>query len=179
MTNAIRNLKILLLAACIEVVMACEATSLGADIASPISTGAVKKVTVIADTALGEPARYGIQKLEAALRDKGVEVSEGDDQISGSDLVLLAGLGAGTGAAATALTEMKVPAPVGAESLVIRTQARYHEKSAIVLAGSDDVGLMYAALDLADRVGWAAKGTNLFQFAQDVAENPISKSAVS
>ena len=53
----------------------------------------VNKVAVIADTALGEPARYGLRKLEAALRAKAIEVSEGEDQVSGSDLVLLVGLG--------------------------------------------------------------------------------------
>ena len=34
---------------------------------------------------------------------------------------------------------------------------------------------MYAALDLADRVGWTQNGGNPFQFARDVAEKPYLK----
>ena len=34
---------------------------------------------------------------------------------------------------------------------------------------------MYAALDLADRVGWSAGGGNPFQFARDVDERPYLK----
>ena len=106
---------------------------------------------------------------------KSIVVSEREDQFSGSDLVLLVGRGDGRGAVATALAEMNVPAPGGAESLAIRTGAQFHEKPAIILAGSDDTGLMYAALDLADRVGWTATGGDPFQFAQDVDEKPYLK----
>ncbi len=143
------------------------ATVLAGEVAGPI-----KKVVVITDAALGQPARHGVQKLEEALRAKEVEVSEGESQLSGADLVLLVGLGDGRGAAAAALAEMKAPSPRGAEALTVRTAARYREKPAIVLAGSDDTGLMYAALDLADRVGWAGKDANPFQFARDAAEKP-------
>ena len=143
--------------------------------AAPVFTGQVNKAVVIADHALAEPARYGVQRLEAALRGRGVSVSDGEGQVSGADIVLLIGLGVGRGAAATALAELKVPAPSGAEALTIRTSARYQEKPAIVLTGSDGPGLMYAALDLADRVGWAANGAIPFEFARDVTEQPYLK----
>jgi hypothetical protein len=171
-------LKFFILPACVAAVMAMEATSLAADAARPQAAsvlGTIKKVAVIADAELDESARYGIRKLEAVLRAKGVTVTEGEGHVSGSDFVLLAGLGSGRGAAANALAGMNVAAPSGAEALTIRTRAQFHEKPAIVVAGSDGSGLMYAALDLADRVGWTTNGTNPFQFAQDATESPYLK----
>jgi len=136
---------------------------------------AVKKVTVIADATMDAPARHGIRKLEEALRAKGVAVSEGGGQLDGSDFVVLAGLGASGGPAAIALGEMKAPVPGGAEALTIRKGARYQGKPAILLAGADGTGLMYAALDVADRVAWTPGGGNPFQFARDATEKPSLK----
>ena len=142
--------------------------------APPVSTdpSAIKRITVITDAALGEPGRFGVRKLEEALRTKGLTVVEGDSQAAAVDFVLLAGLGTGNGAAATALAAAKAPVPGGAAALTVRTGRSYRGQPALILAGSDDTGLMYAALDLADRVGWAAAGANPFQFVQDATEQP-------
>lgn len=179
MAYPLRTFKLFVLPAVIATGMAVEAIGVVVGAASPqkapVPAGAVKKVAVIADAALDEPARHGVRKLEEALRAKGVAVSEGEGQLSGSDLVLLVGLGTGSGPAAAALAEMKVPAPRGVEALTIRIGARYQGKPAIVLTGSDGAGLMYAALDLADRVGWTRNGTNPFQFARDATEKPYLK----
>jgi hypothetical protein len=156
----------------ILVSMAFEATGFAV---SPPMAASIKKVAVIVDAMLGEPARLGVLKLEDALRARDVVVAEGEDGLSESDLLLLVGLGDGRGAAATALAEMKVPAPSGTESLTVRATARYREKPAIIVAGADDTGLMYAALDLAERVSWTATGGNPFQFAQDLDEKPYLK----
>ena len=51
---------------------------------------------------------------------KAIEVSEGEDQVNKSDLVLLFGLANRRGAAAAALEEMKTPAPSGPEALTVR-----------------------------------------------------------
>jgi hypothetical protein len=136
---------------------------------------AVKKVAVIADATMDAPARWGIQKLEEALRAKGIGVSEGADQLNGADLVLLVGLSAGRGPAAMVLAETKTSPPEGAEALTVRIGAKYRGKPAIVLVGSDGTGLMYAALDLADRVGWSQSADNPFQFARNAAEKPFLK----
>src|SRR5579862_7098415 len=60
----------------------------------------VRNVTVITDSRLDAPARYGIGKLIDALHTKGIAVSQGRDNLRGSGLVILAGLGAGSGPAA-------------------------------------------------------------------------------
>ena len=142
---------------------------------SPRKAPTVRAVAVIADSTLDAPGHYGITKLEEALRAKGVKVTEGSGALAGSDFAIVAGLGAGSGEAAHALQEIKAPAPAGAEALAIRTGAKYKGKPALILAGADANGLMYAALDLADRVGWAKTASNPFEFARNVNETPVMK----
>jgi len=178
MADTLRAGKLFVLPALVGAALLVEATlavHAAGPQAAPAPPAAVRRITLIADSGLDAPARYGIQKLEAALRANGVAVSEDASQLSASDLVLLAGLAGGRGAAATTLAGMKSPAPSGPEALTILTRARYRNKPAVVLAGGDGAGLMYAALDLADRVGWAAKGASPFQFARDASETPYLK----
>jgi hypothetical protein len=40
----------------------------------------------------------------------------------------------------------------------------------LILCGADDRGLMYAALDTADRVGWSTNSSDLFREVRDVQE---------
>ena len=49
-----------------------------------------------------------------------------------------------------------------------------------MLCGADSRGLMYAALDTADRVQWAAKSANPFEYIRDTSEKPyLAHRAVS
>ena len=136
---------------------------------------AVRTVTVITDPAMNAPARHGIDRLEAALRDKSITVSEDQAQLASSDVVVVAGVVSAKGPAATLLTGLSVPAPAGAESLVIRKGARFRGKPAVVLAAGDGTGLMYAALDTADRVAWAAQSADPFEYVKDASEQPFLK----
>jgi len=145
-----RTLTLFVLPACVAAVTAIDAACFAAS-PQTIPPAAIKRVAVIVDAGLGKPARYGVGKLEDALRARDVVVSEAEDQVGASDLVLLTGLANAHGAAAAALAELKAAASNGAEALCVRTDGPYQGKPAIVVAGSDDVGLMYAALDLADR----------------------------
>ena len=133
---------------------------------------AVRTVVVLTDPALTTPARHGVDALEGALRAKHVIVSEDATQIARADVVVLAGLTAGTGPAARALRAMNAQAPSSAESLTIRSGVRYDARPAVVLAGGDGVGLMYAALDTADRIGWATDA-DPFVLVRDMTEQPF------
>src|SRR5271165_3495058 len=97
--NALRFLKLLAPRPCLAAVMAIQMSGLAAEKTnSPAATATavtIKKVAVIADGGLGDPVRYGIEKLKAALRAKGITVSEGQDHSSQADFILLAGLGSG------------------------------------------------------------------------------------
>ena len=174
------SLKRILIPVIVATVLAIDFTNLvvkgaSSQATSPAPLTEVRKVAVIADSTLDAPARYGLQKLVDALRAKGIAVDEGGNQLSGSDLAILAGLGAGPGAAAAALAETKTPPPTGEEALSIRVGARYKGKPALILAGSDGRGLMYAALDLADRVASSNNAGNPLRLARNAAEKPFLK----
>ncbi|MFB3778425.1 MAG: hypothetical protein ACE141_12480 [Bryobacteraceae bacterium] len=166
----------LLLAAGLAIKAASEALS-DASAQPSVSkpAGAVRRVAVITDITLDAAGRYGIRKFTEALRSKGIAVSEGDGQLESSDFVVLAGLGLGQGPAAEALRAAKAPVPGDAEALTVRKSASYRGMPAIVLAGADGTGLMYAALDVADRVAWTPGGGDPFRFVRDASEAPYLK----
>ena len=56
----------------------------------------------------------------------------------------------------------------------------YNGKPAVILCGADSRGLMYAALDTADRVSGPAKSANPFEHIRDTIEKPyLAHRAVS
>lgn len=104
-------------------------------------------VAFAAGDELGTPAKNGLAKLEMALK----------AHPNGAQVKVMAGLCLGGGAA---------------ESLsVSRTTAE--GKPAVALCGSDSRGLMYAALDTAARVGWAADRPDPLAFVRNVRETPF------
>jgi hypothetical protein len=141
----------------------------------PPCFGKISKVAIVADQTRDAPSRYGVRKLEEALRSRAIEVSESADAIDTDDCVLLAGLVGSHGPAADILTKMKVPLPGEPESLAIRTNGSYRNKPAIVLLGFDGPGLMYAALDIAGRIAWTGKDQNPFLYVRNASEKPFLK----
>src|SRR5450759_4187821 len=122
---------------------------------------AARQVALVTDGELAPAARHGLAKLQEALRAKGFDITA---SVAQADYVILAG----TGASAT-LQEFQAPVPAGRESLTI-WRGRYRNKPAIALRGSDARGLMYAALDTADRVGWSSGDP--FQYVRNTTEKP-------
>jgi hypothetical protein len=117
---------------------------------------AAPRVAVVAEGALSPPARHGLAKMEQALRAKGFEVV--DSTAAGAaqaDFVVLAGLRPSE----------------GAEGLAIRRD-KFQGKPAVMLYGGDGRGLMYAALDTADRISWTSGASDPFQFVRDASEKP-------
>ena len=129
-------------------------------------------VSVVADSRLGPPAAHGLEKLLRALHDNGIacEQAASVDKAGGRFLVF-AGLAAGDGPAARLLKSEKVPLPEGPEALVIR-KTQWHGKPVWVIAGADDRGLMYAELDVADRIGWAEDRESPLSEVRDTVEKP-------
>jgi hypothetical protein len=125
-------------------------------------------VEIVTDGRLGPAATHGMEKMRLALRDKGVA-----DEMSAAQgkTLVIAGIAAGNGMVARLLKSEKIPIPEGPEALVIR-KIQYHGKPAWVLAGADDRGLMYAELDVADRICWADdRGAPLSEL-RETAEKP-------
>src|SRR5215471_19933308 len=105
-----------------------------------------RQVALITDGELASPARHGIDKLRDALRAKGFDVTANEAQV---DYVILAGIGP-----SVALRTFQAPTPAGRETFTI-AKGTWQNKPAVILRGGDARGLMYAALDTADRVSWS------------------------
>src|ERR1035438_6176570 len=122
---------------------------------------AARRVAVVTEGEPAPPARHGLTKLRDALRAKGFEIA---DSAEHADYVILAGTGA-----SDTLQQWRAPVPAGREALTI-WRGRYLDKAAIALSGGDASGLMYAALDTADRIGWSS--TDPFQYVRNTSEKP-------
>src|SRR5262245_31415287 len=147
---------------------------------TPPLTAAEPLVSIVTETTPGPAAAHGLEKLIAALQAKGAscERTASLDRARGKFLVA-AGLAGGDGLVSRLLKPSGRPVPEGPEGLVIR-RTEWRGKPVWVIAGSDDRGLMYAALDVADRVGWSDDpGTPLAE-VRDAAERPaVSERALS
>ena len=142
--------------------------------------GAVRSVSVsvVTDAALGPAARHGLNKLVSALKAKNVAVEQSNSlEAARGEMLIVAGQAAAS--SAVAALHKGITPPEGAEALLIR-ETRWKGKTAWLVSGADDRGLMYALLDVADRVGWAADQNNPFSEVREAAERPyVAERAIS
>jgi hypothetical protein len=130
------------------------------------------KVSIITDGAPGAPVRHGLAQLREALAAKGAACEEaGSPDGARGETLIIAGLAAGPGPAAQCIKEAKIAAPTEAEALLIQP-TEWKGKKALLVTGADDRGLMYALLDVADRVGWAADPARPLSEVRDAREKP-------
>lgn len=137
-------------------------------------------VSLLQDSAPGPAASHGLEKLSAALLAKGAayEKAASLPEARGK-YVLVAGRADGNGPAAQLLRAGNHPVPQGPEALVIR-RTDWNGRPLWIIAGSDDRGLMYAALDVADRIGWSQDRGNPLSEVRDTQEKPaVSQRALS
>ena len=128
-------------------------------------------VQVVSSSQLTEPARHGIGKLCEAITSCGpqVELLDRVEQATGSH-VIVAGL-ANDEQLAAWITEAGLALPEQPESLAVR-HIRNGNRHTVVLCGKDPVGLMYAALDTAERIGWSDDGQHFFAHIRNTSESP-------
>ena len=143
-------------------------------LASSRGQGTTPNITVslITDSTPGLAFKHGLGKLNAALQAKGVTVEQGDRvETARGNILLVTGQATGSGAAATLLKALHIALPEGAEALLIR-QTKWQGKAIWLVSGADERGLMYALLDVADRVGWAADPHHPLSEVRDASEKP-------
>ena len=98
----------------------------------------------------------GITKLTDALKAKNIAFEKvGALNEAKGKMVIVAGLSTGNGEAARLLKNTNRTLPTVPEALTI-WKTNSQNKPVWVVGGSDDRGLMYALLDVADRVSWNA-----------------------
>jgi hypothetical protein len=141
-------------------------------------TGAGKpeiEISIITDRTMGQPAVHGLNKLMEMLDSRHIIYEQ---VTSGSEVrgrtVIVAGKMQGDGPATRLLEKEGVDLPAAAEALTVR-KIRWKGKPALIVGGYDDKGLMYALLDVADRIGWSDDPSEPFRHVRDVSSAPDIK----
>jgi hypothetical protein len=129
-------------------------------------------VSLVVDSELGPPAGHGLSRLVAALEGKGARVEQRKSlrQASGQRIVVM-GRAKGSEAVRTLQQSAGLTLPDAPGSLVVRN-LRWNGKDVLLLAGSDDPGLMYAALDVADQVRLGESRGDTLAGIADASEKP-------
>ncbi len=161
----------------VQTVLAC---MIAAFLAGGVSARTGNRVGIVIDALPDRPAEYGLTVLEESLRKRDLSVQRLEQAATaGTDFLIFAGLSSNQGTAARMLKALDAPLPQGPEALVVR-RTEAEGKPAVILCGSDARGLMYAALDVADRVSWNDATGNPFAHVQDSNERPyVLERAVS
>jgi len=127
---------------------------------------AAQRVAVLNNSDPQSPAAHGVSILLDSLRAKGLEVTK---TAAGADFQIIVGGNAAETAVRTMIGN-SVALPKTPEALSV-WRGQIGDKPAIVLAGGDSRGLMYAALDTAEKVS-ASPSANPFQFVTEISETP-------
>ena len=137
-----------------------------------IAAGAADRALLVVDPQPTAPVRHALTKLEQALRAKGISYRERTKlRNARGGPIIVAGLGNGSGAAATLIGELGITVPAKPESLLIR-HAEWRGNDVLLVSGADHRGLMYALLDVADRIGWAEDPAKPLSEVRDIEESP-------
>ncbi len=132
-------------------------------------------VSLISDSSPGPAAMHGLSRLEEAFRKKGIAPEKiTDASRAGGRFRIYAGLATGPGPAATELAAGRGAQPEGPESFVLRPLSRQGRRRDLLAAASDDRGLMYALLELADRVRAGADPLSALQSVPDTTAKPAA-----
>ena len=120
-----------------------------------------RTLSIVTDPTPGRAVRHGIGKLTAAIRAQGwnVEVVNSAAAATGVRRIV-----------ATTHSAGKLTAP---ESLAISCLPQTGGQPVLSLQGADDRGLMFAALDTAERVAWAKDAADPLAEIRDVTEQPV------
>ncbi|MDQ2948348.1 MAG: hypothetical protein M3Y27_20825, partial [Acidobacteriota bacterium] len=113
-----------------------------------------------------EPAKWAASELQRSLEKKGVLVRRRDSIQPGAVGELLIVLSGPS-------VRADIPLPVVPEAFVL-APASFHQSAAVFAVGYDPLGLVYAALELADRVRFAAMPLAALQLAQAEQERPAN-----
>lgn len=139
---------------------------------SAVGSGSKPFCTVVTDSSPGLAAKHGLHKIMEALQAKGIAAEQVTTlEAAQGNILIVTGLASGYGAAANLLHTLNITAPTESEALVIR-HTQWNGKPILLVSGSDERGLMYAQLDVAERIGWAEEEAKPFSEIKDTIEKP-------
>jgi hypothetical protein len=131
----------------------------------------VERIGLIADPDAGPATRYALNRLETLKEKFEIETAKTIEELEASK-VILAGHQAWP-VLHDILSAKNIAIPKKPESLVIR-QLSWQDKQVVLVTGSDDTGVMYGVLDVAERISWAKKDQNVFDPIIDTTESPFT-----
>jgi len=137
-------------------------------------------ISLVTDSRMGRASRHGTNKLRLALQKKGIHVEQTTSgEKARANTLIVVGLSGSSGTAAKLHKLLDIPKPAERESLLIR-HTKWSGKKILLVSGADDRGLMYALLDVADRIGWADDPGNPLSEVRDAVEKPaVAERALS
>jgi hypothetical protein len=143
------------------------------------SQGNNPDISLITDES-GKATTHGLTKLTDAISAKNLtfEKVSAFSEATGKTIIV-AGLSSGDSEASKLLKAGNHTMPEVPEAFTI-TKTTAEGKSVWITAGYDDHGLMYALLDIADRIGWSSGKKSPMSEVQETTEKPdVSDRAVS
>ncbi|MBI2480466.1 MAG: hypothetical protein HYV60_18115, partial [Planctomycetia bacterium] len=128
-------------------------------------------VQVVPVGELSGSASHGMKRLGEAITARGIKLTTiGGLNQADSHHVIVAGL-ASQPAVSELITAGGLSIPEQPEALAIR-RVETGDRTMVVLCGADPTGLMYAALETAERISWAAADEDPFAHICDTSESP-------
>ncbi|MHC4692072.1 MAG: hypothetical protein ACYS67_04965 [Planctomycetota bacterium] len=137
-------------------------------------------ITLVTDSQMGSASQHGTNKLQLALQKQGIRVKQTTSlEKARAGTMIVVGISGDSGTAAKLHKLLDIPKPVEKESLLIR-HTKLSGKKILLVSGADDRGLMYALLDVADRIGWTDDPDNPLSQVRDAIEKPaVTERALS
>ncbi|MBW8039992.1 MAG: hypothetical protein FVQ85_08345 [Planctomycetes bacterium] len=140
--------------------------------ASDLRASQKSTISLVTDSQMGRASQHGTNKLRLALQKKGIQLEQTTSfEKAKNNTLIVVGLSGGAGAVAKLHKLLDIPKPAERESLLIR-HTRWSGKKTLLVSGADDCGLMYALLDVADRIGWADDPGNPLSEVRNTIEKP-------
>lgn len=129
-------------------------------------------VVIIEDGNMAEPARFGLQQLLLALDQNGYSYlrKENPDNKRGNMLIL--GTQADSERIRFLLSQNDLQLPGAKESLLVK-RLNEHGRTILMVTGSDDRGLMYALLELAEQVKHLEKEQDWFAALKESSQKQL------
>jgi hypothetical protein len=135
-----------------------------------VSAASARTLSIVEGPGLGPPARHGLEKFEEAARARGWDIKKNASVAAADgDGIVCVGLASAIQAWPFA---PKLSRPLDAPEALAVKKFAIGAKPALLFAGSDDRGLMYALLEAAASLGLAADSADLFAAIRDVEEQP-------
>ncbi|HZM03202.1 MAG TPA: hypothetical protein VFC44_09275, partial [Candidatus Saccharimonadales bacterium] len=129
-------------------------------------------ISIVTVSTPGQAAWHGVEKMAAALRDKHVPFEMVKSPVDAEGKVLIVcGLSGDQSIFTASFQEFARSVPPNPEGLAIQ-KLDYKGKPVCAIAGSDDCGLMYGELDVADRIRWSTSAESPLSAMRDTVEKP-------